>query len=310
MLRWLPVALALLAPLSASAETRWRATLERQMAEMHRAVERYRDVSVAEAEGWRIFGADSPAMGEHWRHPDRRPQSPGQSLDLTRPLNLMYTEIDGRRRLVGVTYAYRLGPGEPMPEGFAGPLDEWHVHNFSSIVAALTEDRPVVRWLGHRWLDRRFAPDGRTRLAMVHVWLDGANPDGPFAMNHRPLAYQRMGLGPTYWRGASREAAFGVALAHPDGCDNALDGRLRVARVDRPRRRALKQACAAAARVVRLALDRPPPVLNRVAETARACLEARKHQVLRPEEKQRIAAMVEHGHEHATAPPPVACPRG
>ena len=60
---------------------------------------------------------------------------------------MAYAMIDGRRQLVGVAYTLYRRPTDPMPEGFAGDSDHWHVHDVTKIAQAVTEDRPFVRWL-------------------------------------------------------------------------------------------------------------------------------------------------------------------
>lgn len=300
--RWLAaLACALLAAVTfraahvAAAESGgWQSRLAAELATVHRVVERYRDPAIAREEGWKKFGDDVPAMGEHWNHKAHAPQQAGEPLDLSRPLNLMYTKIDGRRRLVGVTYGYRLGPGDPLPGGFSGPLDIWHVHDFGRIVESAGKDRPLIRWMGRKWVDNRFAPDGRTRLAMVHVWLDGANPDGPFADRHRPLAYLRAGLGPEAWRNGSLEAAYGVALSHKDGCGNMLKAKLWMGGVRRRERRQIFRLCEEAAGQIRSSLGEPSARLDAIATLLWTDFDRRARALLTSEQLQRINALVEY----------------
>ncbi|MGH7461104.1 MAG: hypothetical protein ACREMA_08755 [Longimicrobiales bacterium] len=103
----------------------------------------------AVAAGYRRFGNEGPLMGEHWYHPElvRKP------LDLEHPATLQYATINGRRTLVGVAYNVYQRPGEPLPEGFAGSNDHWHVHDVPKLACALVTDRPLLR----RLIERRAA---------------------------------------------------------------------------------------------------------------------------------------------------------
>lgn len=103
-----------------------------QIATVAAAIATYRDFALAKRRGWKRFGdEDAPLMGEHWYLPADKggvDYAHGDRFDRRRPSNLMYTDIGGRRVLTGVTFNMRLGPGEPLPAGFDGPDDKWHVH--------------------------------------------------------------------------------------------------------------------------------------------------------------------------------------
>src|SRR5687767_9658435 len=134
--------------------------LEAQLEQVRKATERYRDHAAAVADGFKLFGAEGPLMGEHWYHPDRV----RQQLDLTSPSTLQYAWIDGKRELVGVAYTLYRRPQDPMPEGFVGEADHWHVHDVTKLAQALVADRPVARWLVDLRIRRGKvgAGDGRT----------------------------------------------------------------------------------------------------------------------------------------------------
>ena len=77
-----------------------------QLAVLRAAVARYADFEVAKREGWKKFGGkgEGPLMGEHWYLPPERggpDYLSGQPIDFSRPSNLIYAEIGGRRQLVG-----------------------------------------------------------------------------------------------------------------------------------------------------------------------------------------------------------------
>ena len=271
-------------------------TLDAQLAAVRAAVARYRDFAVAEREGWKPFGGDEPLMGIHYAGPAPDYVS-GDQLDFSRPNNLMYTEIDGRKVLTGVAYVVRIGDGDPVPEGFAGSRDRWHVHDFVRAIEAATEERPVLGWIANWWLDQNYRSkgDNRGRLAMVHVWAAMDNPDGVFADANRIVPYAKLGLPDSYWRGASSDAARGLNLATRGGCD-AVDGTLWIATVSGDQERAIKDACRRAADDVGAAIraggeDR----VNRAGEAAWRAFDATWQRVLTPEQKARVAAMSEHG---------------
>ena len=271
----------------------WQQSLQNEIASVERAVAPYRDIQVARAEGWRRTTGHVPLMGEHWAQRDGVDYAAEDALDLRNPSNLIYADIDGQKELIAVAYVVRIGPDDPLPGGFSGPADVWHVHNLDQILAALGERRPLIARLGSRWVSRNFAQDGNRRLAMVHVWLDGNNPEGVFENLNPTLPYRRLGLGPAYSDGASLDAAQGIALAHPDGCDNELDGKLWLAAVTGQKKRALGRICSQMQAQVRAALDRPPAELNRVAAEAWRIFDEQRFMLLSDDERRRMLSIVE-----------------
>jgi hypothetical protein len=276
-------------------------TAEAQIAAVRAAIARYQDFEVAKREGWKKFGGDAPLMGEHWFLPKERggvDYVHGDRLDWSRPSNLMYTEIGGRRVLTGVSFNVRLGPGEPVPEGFAGRADEWHVHDFEQAIAAGLQDRPVLRWLVNGWIEENMTKrgDDRARLAMVHVWVTLPNPDGPFAHHNRVVPYLKLGLPAAWANGASLEAAKGLNLATPNGCAEAIDGGLWIANAPGRTKRALHASCKSAVAHVREGLaSGDPRRVNVMAEHGWAMFDRDWQRLLSPEQKARIAAITEHG---------------
>lgn len=270
-------------------------SLESQVATARAAAAEFADWRVAKREGWRSFGGDEPLMGQHWYHPEGPDYVTGDRIDPARPSNLMYSDIAGERRLVALSYNVRIAPGEPMPEGFAGSQDRWHVHDMTAALHAATETRPVLGWLERGWLERDGASDGRTRLAMVHLWLI-PNPMGRFAAHNPALAYLDLGLPADWARGVDLDTARGVALATPEGCEEALGGKLWVAAVPGETRRALDNACAQLADYVRKGLEEDRARLNARGKAAWDRLEDELDARLTPAQTARIAAMTEHGH--------------
>ena len=271
-----------------------------QIHQVAAAVERYRDFEVAKREGWTKFGGDEPLMGEHWSHKNGPDYIAGDPLDFTRPSNLMYTEIGGKKVLTGVAFVVRLGDGELVPEGFAGSADKWHVHDFVRAVEAALSDRPFLRWLANGWLDQNYRNkgDNRGRLAMAHVWVTIPNPDGIFADHNRAIPYLKLGLPASHAKGASMAAAQGLNMATTRGCGELIDGRLWIANASKAVSRALHKQCRAEAATIRAALSAAPAELNRVAAQAYARFEANWNRSLTPAQRARIAAMTEHGSEH------------
>ncbi len=262
------------------------------------AIAPYHDVRHAEAAGWKKSGGDEPLMGEHWYHPDGADYTGSDApLDFTRPSNLIYTLIAGERVLTGVTFNVRLGEGEAAPDGFAGDADRWHVHDLARAIAAALPDRPGLRSPADGWLEAnsRSRGDERGRLAMVHVWLGIDNPDGVFADHHRVVPYLKLGLPASHARGAGLAAAHGLALAAEGGCAARIDGRLWLANVPPATTQALHAACAQEAQRIREELGASPARLNEVAAAGWQRFDALWDRSLSAEERERIAAIVEHG---------------
>ena len=267
-----------------------------QLAEVREAVQRYRDFDVAKREGWKSFGGDEPLMGRHFYNESAPDYVAGDELDFSRPNNVMYTEIDGRMVLTGVAFVVRLGDEEPLPEGFAGDADRWHVHDFVRAIEAATEERPLIRWLANRWLDANYRDKGddRGRLAMVHAWVTLDNPDGVFADYNRTVPYLKLGLPTTYWQSASVDAARGLNLATEGAC-SAQDGTLWIADASEAQKRAIREACEAAGQTVRAALGKGKAAVNRAGEQAWSAFDRTWQTTLTPVQRDRIAAMSEHG---------------
>lgn len=280
--------------------------LARQLAEVERVTERYRDVEAARRDGYRrpAFGMDAPLMGEHWVNRELL----AAEVDLARPAVLQYIRDGERRVLVGVTYGRWQRPGAPLPEGFAGDGDRWHTHDLESLVRRLGERRPaVVRWAVRRTLDagRWRGPDGRTELAMLHVWLWSENPDGVFA-NHNPaLPYLRTGLPAAWARAGDHAAARGIELLRPGYCETAIPRLSRALDGGDDQWSTLREACAGAAE--RLAAARAGGLagdsLNDAAAEAWQRLTRSVYAALTPEQQARAeilrrAATGDEHHEH------------
>lgn len=276
-----------------------------QIAAVRRATAKYQAVREAQRDGFKRFaGGEAALVGEHWFRPDLV----DAPLDLSRPSTLMYATLGGERRLIGVAYTAYQRPGTPMPEGFAGTDDHWHVHDIPELARALTEDRPLLRWLVNRRIERgRIGPgEGRTQLVMVHAWLWLDNPDGMFALHHRAVPYLQAGL-PAEWAalpGADEDAARGLALLGEGECAREVRVIDRVARLSPTQAASLRQSCTAAAAQVREARmsvaisssDAAAELNTRTGAAWRSYIAARDS-TLTTEQRERLARVVA-THEH------------
>ena len=163
-----------------------------QLDAVRAATKRFRDHQVAVEEGYELVARDGPLMGEHWFRRDLV----DKPFDISAPSTLQYLEVGDEYVLTGVAYTVYRAPDDPLPEGFAGDYDVWHVHDMVKISMTATKGRPLLRWL----TERRIA-SGRTQwekerpeLTMVHAWVWMDNPDGVFAQDHRLIPYVRLGL--------------------------------------------------------------------------------------------------------------------
>jgi hypothetical protein len=292
------LASALLLTVHAAGAEALPARTQAQIDEVARAVDRYRDFETAKKDGWRLFGGDEPLMGEHYSHPEGPDYLAGQPIDFSRPSNLMYTDIGGKKVLTGVAFVVRLGDDEPLPEGFYGDADRWHVHDFPKAISAALEERPLLNWLAESWLNANYRNkgDNRGRLAMAHTWVTLPNPDGMFADLNRTLPYLKLGL-PVEWANGSNEAAArGLHLATAKGCPDTVDGALWIATAKAAQARAVRKACAASAASVKDALrGGDPKNINAVAERSWNAYQQVWKSTLTAEQRARVDAMVEHG---------------
>ena len=263
-----------------------------QLEAVRRATERYREHSLAVAEGFRLFGAEGPLMGEHWYHPDRVMEP----LDLARPSTLQYATVDGERVLIGVAYTVYQRPGESLPEGFVGTDDHWHVHDVERIARGIVADRPILRWI----VDRRArsgklgAGDGRTQLVMLHAWVWSNNPSGVFAQEHPALPYLRAGLSVHAAPSADTDAARGIALLAPAACDDELRRFRTIASLSRSQRSELMTRCEGAVnriRAVVAAANGSHETMNAGAAASWRGYAATRDSLLTDAQKTRIAAL-------------------
>lgn len=272
--------------------------LEQQLDAVRTAVARYEDHDAAVADGYRRFGRGqdgSSLMGEHWYREDRV-RAP---LDLERPSTLIYAQVDGERRLVAVAYTVYQRPGEPLPDGFAGDDDHWHVHQVDALARALVGDRPLLRALVERRIAQGAvgAGEGRSDLVMLHVWTGMENPDGVFANRNVALPYVRAGLPAEWARPGDPAAAQGVGLLLPDACGGPSALARGPAGMDEEQAAVIAAACGSAAATVGDAANEAragrldPAAFNAAAARAWRGYAATVMASLSPEQRSRLAAL-------------------
>ena len=158
-----------------------RKTLAKLVSQLETAravAERYRDVQVALQDGFTV-GLDAKSGTSHFFHEARLHDG---VFNAAEPEMLMYRkDKNGQWEFTG-TLAYMVGRdriGDDHPEGFAGPLDNWHVHyNQCSLVSEMVSDPKSCEALGGLWV-QDFG-------WMIHVWAMVENPNGVFALRRPP----------------------------------------------------------------------------------------------------------------------------
>ena len=255
--------------------------------------------------GLRVGGGDGPLMGEHWVRRDMT----DQPFDPAAPSTLQYLKTDGDYVLTGVAYTVYRAPDEPLPDGFAGETDVWHLHDMMKISMTATEGRPLLRWI----TERRIA-NGRTRwdeerpeLTMVHAWTWLDNPDGVFAQDHRLIPYVRLGLPQAWGYNADVDAAYGVALLGDDACTLEARRTSFLAGTTWRQRSALTGACNGARAAVSAVFEGIDSAdhseaggrqLNLVAQDAWRGYVARRAEILTDDQMARLAVGIEHPAGH------------
>jgi hypothetical protein len=145
--------------------------LQEQVAAARNATEKYKDIAVAEADGYVQITQFIPGLGMHMVR-----FGFGDSVfDPAKPSQLLYEPSEDGTGwvLVGVAYSQPVIDENVPPEGFAGPLDVWHYHTnlcFGSWGVRLADDKAdcdlsggvyVARtgWLAHFWIYKD-SPEG------------------------------------------------------------------------------------------------------------------------------------------------------
>ena len=147
-----------------------------QLDTVRQSTEKYKDVDVALADGYVVSREQFPNMGAHFVNPERAFDG---VFNPAEPEFLLYIQDEAQEwELVGTGFLLPTTlAGEDHPDGFAGPLDNWHVH-YSLCLDGHTNSGSTTqeecRKQGGRW----FPSFGW----MIHsyVWVD--NPLGVFGM--------------------------------------------------------------------------------------------------------------------------------
>ena len=162
-------------------------TTAAQLEKARQATEKYRNVQMAEADGYKAIGPDVPGMGIHYvqvQHDHRSnpgPQAAGFNVE--HPDILLYEKdaaSPGGYSLVGVSYLLNAeadSDGQPKNPPFPKSLASWHRHSDLCVLP----DRSVK---GHLNAEQCKALGGRfTELTqwMVHAWIWKDSPAGVFS---------------------------------------------------------------------------------------------------------------------------------
>jgi hypothetical protein len=149
-----------------------------------KATEKYHDVRVAEADGYRILGSEFPGMGAHFVL-----SLEAREFQIERPPILLYhksTDAPGGYSLAGVGYFFDApeGPdGQPVSPPFPKSLAHWHRHDNICMLPGL--DNP------HSLSESECVGRGGQFIAktpwLVHAWIWTDNPTGVFTPENPTL---------------------------------------------------------------------------------------------------------------------------
>jgi hypothetical protein len=144
------------------------------------ATAKYREVRVAEADGYHAIGPDVPGMGIHYV---RTHFEGSNGFDVEHPDILLYeknSSVPGGYALVGVSYllvAATDTDGQPKNPPFPKSLASWHRHTDICVFP----DRSVKSNLS----DEQCKADGGRFTAltqwMIHAWIWKDSPTGVFS---------------------------------------------------------------------------------------------------------------------------------
>jgi hypothetical protein len=163
------------------------AELKSTVAELDRAkqaTEKYQDVRVAEADGYRMLGSEFPGMGAHFV----LTMEP-KEFQIEKPPILLYhksADAPGGYTLVGLGYLFDApaGPdGQPVNPPFPKALAHWHQHD--NVCMGPKLDNP------HSLSESECRAQGGHFIAktqwLVHVWIWKDNPAGVFTPDNPAL---------------------------------------------------------------------------------------------------------------------------
>jgi hypothetical protein len=142
------------------------------------ATEKYRDVRIAEADGYHAIGPDVPGMGIHYVGP-----YDGSKFDVAHPAILLYeksAEDKNGLSLVGVSYLLKAAEGsdgQPLNAPFPKSLANWHRHENLCVLANNSVKADLSA-------EQCGAEDGHFTAEtqwMVHAWIWKDSPTGVFS---------------------------------------------------------------------------------------------------------------------------------
>lgn len=162
-----------------------RTLLGEQLAAAREAAELYPTAADAQAAGYTRVTPYVPLIGAHWMNFSLV----DDEFDPSEPEMLLYDGSGTDAGIVGLSYYFAAGDDEdaPLPEGFAGPNDQWHAHlglciGASGVIGpeSLTEEE--CEEIGGS------KADGGGRY-MVHAWVvpGWESPWGIFSGEHPDL---------------------------------------------------------------------------------------------------------------------------
>ena len=159
---------------------------ERMLATAKAETEKYKDVDLARADGYRQVMGALYGTGAHFVNQQYLDEG---GFDLSHPEVLLYDHADdGSLELVGVAYMLPRQSDDESPPTYFGPLAEWHDHDFHRpCLTTRTWGHPVTihstetdcRAAGNVFISPKFW--------MLHVWLFRASPGGIFSHDNSTI---------------------------------------------------------------------------------------------------------------------------
>ena len=152
------------------------ARLVAQLDAVREGADKYRDINMAIADGYIQTTGVVPNMGAHFNNPGRIRDG---AFNPAEPEILIYKKDSaGDWELTGTSFVLpRQLVGDDHPEGFAGVLDNWHVH-YALCLGRTSGERTAS--------ETECAKSGGTFIEsygwMIHAWVFDDNPMGVFSM--------------------------------------------------------------------------------------------------------------------------------
>ncbi len=175
---------------------------EKALKQTTAALERFRDVNVAKAEGYVHYdGHDTFMMGEHWYNRDVVQSG---ICDRSKPSHLQYLMVNGRRTLIGTGYIC-IPFSDDAPPPLFGDGIVWHTHgpalcrvpngsvqDVRSLAEALPNALTEMTWW--KVCHGRDGEPIHQDINMLHTWNWIPHPKGPFVQENPSIPFLRAGL--------------------------------------------------------------------------------------------------------------------